>query len=85
MIDNSDIQDHLTNEDSYDSLVATIEASQGFLTLLIASCEPGSFQNNLIRRYEAELARDIPSYRVKLNQLEPSLRGGLEALVNETP
>ncbi|MCP2732125.1 tetratricopeptide repeat protein, partial [Limnofasciculus baicalensis] len=85
MLDNSDIQDNLTNEDSYDSLVATIEASQGFLTLLIASCEPGLFQNQLIGRYEAELAPEIPSYRIRLNQLEPSLRGGLEELVNETP
>lgn len=85
MLDNATVEKDLTNEDSYDSLVAVIEASQGMLALLIASCEPGSFQNRLIERYEAELAPNIPSYRVTLNHSEPSLRGALEQLVQENP
>ncbi|MEG4144363.1 tetratricopeptide repeat protein, partial [Microcoleus sp. Pol12B5] len=83
---NSEIVDNQSiNEDSYDRLVSLIEASQGVLSLLIASCKPGDFQTQIINRYEAELAGHIPSYRVVLNQKEPSLRAALEQLVNDRP
>ena len=77
--------DQSINEDSYDGLVSLIEASQGVLSLLIASCEPGDFQNQIINRYEAELAPNISSYRVVLNQQEPSLRAALEQLTENYP
>jgi CHAT domain-containing protein len=77
--------DRSINEDSYDGLVSLIEASQGVLSLLIASCEPGDFQNQIINRYEAELAPNISSYRVVLNQQEPSLRAALEKLSRDYP
>ena len=83
---NSEIVDEQSiNEDSYDRLVSLIEASQGVLSLLIASCQPGDFQTQIINRYEAELASHIPCYRVVLDQKEPSLRAALEQLVNDRP
>ncbi|CAD0220085.1 MULTISPECIES: CHAT domain-containing protein [Planktothrix] len=83
---NSEIaDDRLINEDSYDGLVSLIEASQGVLSLLIASCQPGNFQTQIINRYEAELAPNIPCYRVVLNQKEPSLRAALEQLIKDYP
>jgi tetratricopeptide (TPR) repeat protein len=84
MLDNIDIEQGLSdNQYSYKSLVSTIKISQGMLVLIIASCESGSFQNELIDRYETELASSIPSYRVKLDRSEPSLRAALEELVND--
>ena len=44
MLDSVEIEQLQSNEDSYDSLVAVIEASQGMLNLLIVSCEQSSFQ-----------------------------------------
>ena len=85
MLNSESLDDQLINEDSYDGLVSLIEASQGVLSLLISSCKPGDFQTQIINRYEAELARQIPCYRVVLNQKEPSLRAALEQLVNDRP
>jgi len=85
MLDSEIVDDQSINEDSYDGLVSLIEASKGVLSLLIAACKPGDFQTQIINRYEAELAPHIPSYRVVLNQKEPSLRAALEQLVNDYP
>ena len=85
MVNGEIVDDRSINEDSYDRLVSLIEASQGVLSLLIASCKPGDFQTQIINRYEAELAPHIPSYRVVSNQKEPSLRAALEQLVNDRP
>ncbi|MEG5111224.1 tetratricopeptide repeat protein [Microcoleus sp. A2-C5] len=85
MLNTEIVDDKSINEDSYDGLVSLIEASQGVLSLLIASCKPGYFQTQIINRYEAELAPNIPCYRVVLNQKEPSLRSGLEQLVKDNP
>ncbi|MCC3486515.1 CHAT domain-containing tetratricopeptide repeat protein [Microcoleus sp. PH2017_14_LAR_D_A] len=85
MLDNDIVDDQSINEDSYDGLVSLIEASKGVLSLLIASCKPGDFQTQMINRYEAELAPNIPCYRVVLNQKEPSLRAALEQLVQDCP
>ncbi|WP_333366271.1 tetratricopeptide repeat protein [Microcoleus sp. herbarium14] len=85
MVDTEIMDDQSINEDSYDSLVSLIEASKGVLSLLIASCKPGDFQTQIINRYEAELAPNIPCYRVVLNQKEPSLRAALEQLVQDCP
>ena len=85
MLDDAEVQNGITNEESYESLVAVIEASQGILSLLIASCEPGSFQEQLIEHYESELAPEIHCYRVRLNQSEPSLTAALRQLVQGKP
>ncbi len=84
MLDNINVEaDLINNEYSYESLISAIESSQGMLVLLIASCEPGDFQNRLIDRYETELAPKIPSYRINLDRSEPSLRAVLEQLIND--
>ncbi len=85
MLNTEIVDDKSINEDSYDGLVSLIEATQGVLSLLIASCKPGDFPTQIINRYEAELAPNIPCYRVVLNQKEPSLRSGLEQLVKDNP
>ncbi|WP_293148316.1 MULTISPECIES: tetratricopeptide repeat protein [unclassified Microcoleus] len=85
MLDSEIVDYESINEDSYDGLVSLIEASQGVLSLLIASCKPGDFQTQIINRYEAELTPNIPCYRVVLNQQEPSLRAALEQLVQDCP
>jgi tetratricopeptide (TPR) repeat protein len=84
MLDNVDSEQDLTNnEDSYEGLISSIEIGQGMLLLLIASCDSSKFQDELIDRYEIELAPSIPSYRVKLDRSQPSLRAALEQLVND--
>ncbi len=85
MLDSEIVDEQSINEDSYDGLVSLIEASKGILSLLIASCQPGDFQTQMINRYEAELAPKIRCYRVVLNQKEPSLRAALEQLVEDYP
>ncbi|MEZ2304120.1 MAG: tetratricopeptide repeat protein [Microcoleus sp.] len=85
MLDSEIVDYKSINEDSYDGLVSLIEASKGVLSLLIASCQPGDFQTQMINRYEAELAPKIRCYRVVLNQKEPSLRAALEQLVQDCP
>jgi tetratricopeptide (TPR) repeat protein len=87
MLSNSALEeeDPTDNEASYEGLVSTIALSQGMLGIIIASCTAGVFQNELIDRYETALAPSIPSYRMKLNSSEPSLRAALEELVNQHP
>jgi tetratricopeptide (TPR) repeat protein len=85
LADTKKIQDFNSNEDSYADLVSLIDLSQGMMVLIIASCHSEVFQDELIERYENELVVDIPSYRVKLDISEPSLRAALEKLVNERP
>ncbi len=79
------IQDINSNEDSYAGLVSMIDISQGMMVLIIASCASEFFRDEIIERYETELAKDMPSYKVKLDRSEPSLRAALENLVNEQP
>jgi hypothetical protein len=80
------IEEHpIDNEYSYTDLTTVIEAGQGMMLLIIASCEPGEFQEELIRQYETELSPVIPSYRITLDRSEPSLRAALEQLVNNKP
>jgi tetratricopeptide (TPR) repeat protein len=85
LADTKNIQHLNSNEDSYAGLVSLIDLSQGMMVLIIASCHSEVFQDELIERYKSELATDIPSYRVKLDPSEPSLRAALEKLVNERP
>jgi hypothetical protein len=73
------------NEDSYDHLIVTIEASQGVLSLLIACCDDRPFRDSIIRRYERELTPAIPHYRAQLSYEKPSLRSALAQVVAEHP
>ena len=83
MLNEAAVPNNIANEDSYERLVTVIEASQGMLALLIASCEPSTFQEQLTERYETELAPAIHCYQVRLNQSEPSLIAALDKLVQE--
>ena len=69
------------NEDNYDDLIVSIEASVGKLSLLIAVCDDINFRNQIIDRYETELQPEIRPYRVTLDRKEPSLRAAIAHLI----
>jgi len=69
------------NEDNYDDLIVSIEASENRLSILIAVCDDPQYRNQIIDRYENELQPDIKPYRIKLDRGEPSLRAALSRLV----
>jgi len=69
------------NEDNYDDLIVSIEASFGKLSLLIAVCDDVNFRNQIIDRYETELQPEIRPYRVTLDRQEPSLRAAIAQLI----
>jgi len=62
------------NLEAYEDLLVTIEASQGFFSVLIAVCDNGQFRDELIARLEADLQSDIRCYRLSLIRGEPSLK-----------
>ena len=62
------------NQDSYEELLVSIEASVGLFSLLIAVCDDGDLRDQIVARYEAELASELQPYRVELARGEPSLR-----------
>ncbi|MBD1892719.1 tetratricopeptide repeat protein [Coleofasciculus sp. FACHB-SPT9] len=78
---NLDLEDK--NEIAYEDLLAAIEASEGILSILIAVCDDSSFREQIIARYEAELAPQTRSYRVKLARGEPSIRAAIAELVQK--
>ena len=61
------------NETAYDELVVSIEASEGTLSLLLAVCDDSRLRDELISRYEAELAPAIRNDRLPIMRGEPSL------------
>jgi len=69
------------NEDNYDDLIVSIEASENRLSILIAVCDDPQYRDQIIDRYETELQPDIKPYRIKLDRGEPSLRAALSRLV----
>ncbi|MCL1473437.1 tetratricopeptide repeat protein, partial [Argonema antarcticum] len=69
------------NQENYEDLLVTIEASQGVLSLLIAVCDDSNFRDRIIARYEAELGSDIRNYRVELPRGEPSIRAAIAEVV----
>ncbi len=71
------------NEESYDGLIVSIEAGQGVLNLLIAVCDDPTYRQEIIERYEKELAPEIRSYRVELDRDEPSLRAAVASVVEK--
>ncbi len=62
------------NENTYDSLLVSMEAGMGMLQIFIAVCDIDSQRERIIANYKRELAPDIHAYRVYLNPQEPSLR-----------
>ncbi|NET35027.1 MAG: tetratricopeptide repeat protein [Cyanothece sp. SIO1E1] len=73
------------NQRNYQKLVVSIEASEGILNLLIAACDDLNLREQIIRRYETELAPDIRSYRLQLDFNEPSLRMAIAKRVTQEP
>jgi hypothetical protein len=71
----------IQNEDSYEDLLVSIEASEGRLSLLIGVCDDNEFRERIIARYEAELQPDVRPYRVTLARGEPSLSAAIAQLV----
>ncbi len=71
------------NNYNYQKLVAQIEAGVGVLNLLIAVCDDLKLRDRLIEEYEAELKPDLPSYGVKIDREEPSLRFAIAQLVEQ--
>lgn len=70
------------NEDNYDDLIVSIEASENRLSILIAVCDDPQYRNQIIDRYENELQPDIKPYRIKLDRGEPSLRAALSRFIS---
>ena len=68
------------NQEEYEELLVSIEAGTRTLNLLIAVCDHNAYRNQLITQYEQELASDIRSYRITLDQEEPSLKAALNNL-----
>jgi len=62
------------NLEAYEDLLVTIEASQGFFSVLIAVCDNGQFRDELIARLDTELQPDIRCHRLLLIRGEPSLK-----------
>jgi tetratricopeptide (TPR) repeat protein len=73
----------IDNEENYDDLIVSIEASQNQLNLLIAVCDDTEYRDQIIQRYEAELTPEISCYQVKLARGEPSLKAAISALVEQ--
>ena len=71
----------IQNENSYEDLLVSIEASEGILSLLIGVCDDNDFRERIIARYEAELQPDVRPYRVTLARGEPSLSAAIAQLV----
>lgn len=70
------------NQDAYDDLIVSIEASVARLNILIAVCDDLEFRDEIIRRYEIEVS-PIRSYRTTLARHEPSLRSALDELIEK--
>ncbi|MGJ5634439.1 tetratricopeptide repeat protein, partial [Nostoc sp. CALU 1950] len=71
------------NEQKYNELLVSIEASEGIMSLLIAVCDDSYLRDQIIKRYEAEVQSYIHPYRLKLARGEPSLRYAIEQLVQK--
>ncbi|BAZ15323.1 hypothetical protein NIES4071_71950 [Calothrix sp. NIES-4071] len=71
------------NQDAYDDLIVSIQASFGRLNILIAVCDDLEFRSGIIKRYETEVEPDIRCYRTTLARDEPSLRSALDDLAEK--
>ncbi len=73
------------NQDALDDLLVSIEASGGRLGIYIAVCDDPQLKEDIINRYEQELAPEFRHYRLRLNANEPSLKALLLQQVKEDP
>jgi hypothetical protein len=73
----------MQNQDSYDGLIVSIEASNGIFSLLLAVCDDDNLRDEIITQYEAELSPKIRSYSLMLPSEEPSLRLAIAKLVEQ--
>ncbi len=71
------------NRDALDDLLVSIEASGGRLGIYIAVCDDPQLKEEIISRYEQELAPAFRHYRLTLNANEPSLKALLTQQVKE--
>lgn len=81
MIDKISSDVEINNEDIYDDLLVSIEASTGMLSLLIAVCNDSNFREQTITKYESELSLDIRPFRLTIPRIKPSLKAALIQLV----
>lgn len=77
----TELLDKIQNQNNYDDLIVSIEASYQSLNILIAVCDDSQHREKIIRKYERELSPNIPCYRVELAKGEPSLRAALSQVV----
>ena len=82
-MDSSPLSRQQQNEESYDRLVAVIEASDGILAPLLAVCDDQTLREQIIQQYEQELAPTIHAARLRLARGEPSLRAAIATWATE--
>ena len=83
MVTKSSLNPDEQNQDAYDDLIVSIEAGEGKLSLLIAVCDNGTFRDEIIAKYEAELQPHFRHYRTTLARGEPSLNAAINMLVEQ--
>jgi tetratricopeptide (TPR) repeat protein len=71
------------NEEAYDELIVSIQAGEGTLGLLLAVCDDSRLRDEIISRYETELAPDIRHYPLQIIRGEPSLTQTIRNKVQE--
>ncbi len=79
----TELLDKIKNQNNYDDLIVSIEASYRTLNILIAVCDDNEYRDKIIQKYETELSPNIPCYRVELAKGEPSLRAALSQVVEK--
>jgi tetratricopeptide (TPR) repeat protein len=72
------------NEQTYFSLLVSVEAGVGMLQIFIAVCDADRQRENIIANYEQELAPNYNIYRVYLDSQEPSLKQAITQQVTLT-
>jgi hypothetical protein len=72
------------NEQTYLSLLVSLEAGIGMLQIFIAVCDADRQRENIIANYEQELAPNYNIYRVYLDSQEPSLKQAITQQVTLT-
>ena len=72
------------NEQTYLSLLVSLEAGIGMLQIFIAVCDADRQRENIIANYERDLAPNYNIYRVYLDSQEPSLKQAITKQVTLT-
>lgn len=69
------------NNDSYDDLLVSIEASLGMFSLLITVCDDSNLREEIITKYETELNSDFRAFRLTMPRVKPSLKTAIAEFV----